>query len=300
MLKILNLCLVLILLCGCATTEYSGRSRLMLMDDAEIKELGKESREYFLNSEPIDTSSNRAILIKNIGQRLIKTLPPNDYNWNFYYVPKNTVNAFALIDGDIFVYDGIFEVVKNEGQLAAIVGHEIAHVVAKHIAEQQSKDSIAQIGIGILGIGTAIGTGSAETAQSVMELSSAAYMYGVSLPFSREHEYEADSIGTIIMSEAGYNPEFATDLWQSMIDYKNKLGVSSSSDFTSTHPIDEKRMQAIKLLESTTYAAYQSSRTKYNGNNPIPKAQVKIYDAKYTKNPTKQGTQQKSLNRQKQ
>jgi predicted Zn-dependent protease len=214
------------------------------MSPQEEKTLGENAYKEILAKSKISTDKVQTQRIKTIGQRIAKVANKPDYNWEFTLVESDQLNAFCLPGGKVVVYTGILKVAKNDAQLATVMSHEIAHALARHGAERMSHQQISNT----------IGQLSSAVVKSYKPEYGAAYdiaystgvNVGVMLPFSRAHESEADEIGVRLMYKAGYDIHEAIKFWQNM--KKIKGAKSSSNDFLSTHPSDDKRIAAIKKL----------------------------------------------------
>lgn len=228
---------------ACAKAPYTGRNQFIMMDSQQEMALGASEAQKVIKSEQIDTTSDYARAVTRVGRRIAAVAGHPEYKWEFHTVKKDVPNAFCLPGGKIFVYTGLFEAAKDDAQLAAVIGHEVGHAIARHGAERYSTQVVAQLGQ----LGTAIAVGS-QTSPEVAQAAVAAYGIGVGvgilLPYSRTHEYEADRIGLILMAKAGYNPEAALTFWQNMA----AKGGKKPPEFLSTHPTDENRIKAIRQL----------------------------------------------------
>lgn len=204
-------------------------------------------------------------MVKRVGQRLanaVETYLVNNgyqdeiknFEWEFNLVADNHVNAFCMPGGKIVVFEGLLPVTQNEASLAIVLGHEIAHAVAKHSAEQMSKKMRqaygTQIGGSILG---AIG---GETVGGLAQVAAGQYFSFMNLKYSRDNESEADHMGLIFAAMAGYDPSVAVGFWQRMAA---KSGGGNSSDMFSDHPSDAKRIAAIQKLLPEAMSYYKAS-----------------------------------------
>jgi len=179
-------------------------------------------------------------MVRRIGQRIAAVADRPDYEWEYNLVEEKTPNAFCLPGGKVVVYTGILKYTQDENGLAVVMGHEIAHALAHHGAEWMSQGMLAEIA----GTGAALvlGKGDTQTSDAIQRAFGIGAEYGVLLPFSREHESEADHIGLYLMSEAGYDPRGAVAFWNRMM----KAGGGKPPEFLSTHPSDEHRVRQIE------------------------------------------------------
>jgi predicted Zn-dependent protease len=171
------------------------------------------------------------------------------YQWEFNLVESKEVNAWCMSGGKVVVYTGLLPIAQDDEGLATVLGHEIAHAVARHGSERMSDQMLVELGGTTLA--AALESKPQETQQLAMIAFGAGSQYGVMLPFSRKHEYEADYMGLIFMSMAGYDPNQSVVFWQRMA----QKGGSKTPEFLSTHPVDENRIAKIKekLPEALTY-----------------------------------------------
>lgn len=163
------------------------------------------------------------------------------------------VNAFCMPGGKIVVYEGLLPLVSSDDELAVVIGHEVAHAVAKHSNERMSQQLMAQYGAAILG--AAVSNKSAAVQQAANTVYGVGAQYGVMLPFSRKHESEADYMGLVFMTMAGYNPDVAVNFWQKMSAGKS----GSTPEFMSTHPSDATRIAEIQKVLPAIKTKYKSS-----------------------------------------
>lgn len=247
------------LLSGCSTVALTGRRQLMLVSDADVLSLSSSSyKEYMASAKPSTNKANTA-MVTRCGKRLaaaVETYLRNNgleseiknLQWEFNLVQDKSANAFCMPGGKIVVYEGILPITQDEASLAIVLGHEIAHAVAKHSAERMSQQLLAQYGAQAVSIAT-MGKSAAtqELAQTVFGLGA---NYGVLMPFSRRDESEADYMGLIFAAMAGYDPSVAVTFWQRMA-----AGGESVPEFFSDHPSNARRISDIKkhLPEAMQY-----------------------------------------------
>ncbi len=239
----LVLALVLITLAGCSHAPYTGRNQMIFLESDTELALGASAAKEILAAEPIDTTSKYAQTVSRVGKRIAAVAEKPEYAWEFHTISKDVLNAFCLPGGKIFVYTGLFKAAKSDAQLAAVIGHEIGHALARHGAERYSMQMMAQAGQ----LGAAItlgGEGASGESQAILGAFGLGLNLGVLLPYSRTHEYEADHIGLLLMAKAGYHPEEALTFWQNM----EKEGGASPPEFLSTHPTGTNRIQTLQKL----------------------------------------------------
>lgn len=279
----------LMLACGTSSkVPITGRKHSLLVSDSQILSLSKQEYSKFLSSAKLSSNAANTAMVKRVGQRLAKAVETylvnngyqdelKNFEWEFNLVADNQVNAFCMPGGKIVVYEGLLPVSQDEASLAIVLGHEIAHAVAKHSAEQMSKKMRqaygTQIGGSILG---AIG---GQTVGDIAQIAAGQYFSFRNLKYSRDNESEADHMGLIFAAMAGYDPSVAVGFWQQMAA---KSGNSNGSDMFSDHPSDAKRIAAIQQLlpEAMAYykAATQSaanSSTNSNSNKANTKPATK-------------------------
>lgn len=257
-----------LLIAACGTTQtvpVTGRKHSLLVSDAQVLSLSKEEYSKYMRSAKLSSNAASTAMVQRVGRRLASAVEAylrnngaadeiKNFSWEFNLVADKNVNAFCMPGGKIVVYEGLLPVTQDEASLAIVLGHEIAHAVAKHSAEQMSKkirqSYSTQIGSQILG---------AIAGQSVGDLAGAVAQQGFSfanLRYSRDNETEADHIGLIFAAMAGYNPQVAVPFWKRMAALS---GNSNQSDMFSDHPSDAKRIAAIQQWMPTAMKYYEAS-----------------------------------------
>lgn len=227
---------------GCAHAPYTERSQLILLPRSQELALGAETSQEILKKEKQSTDPRYVDPVRRVGRRIAE-VSGEDYDWEFHVIDApDTVNAFALPGGKIFVYTGLFKLAATEPELATVVAHEVGHVIARHGAERMSLGVVAQLGQQVAG--TLLGSGSSVAARAAMVAYGVGANVGVILPFSRTQEFEADHLGLILMAKAGYDPEAALGFWTKMAAQDK----DAPPEYLSTHPSDGNRIEAIKEL----------------------------------------------------
>ncbi len=253
--KFVLVSLVAAILVGCGTTStvpITGRKQTLMVSDGEVLSLANQQYQQFMQSAKKSTNAQNTAMVQRVGQKLAqavtKYLTANglaaeaqNFAWEFNLVQDKQVNAWCMPGGKIVVYEGLLPVTQNEASLAIVLGHEIAHAVAKHSAEQLSNQMKqqygAQLGTAVLG---ALGMG--QNTQSIVQAIAAQGFNFANLKYSRDHENEADHIGLIIAAMAGYDPQVALPFWQRMAS----SSTNQTAEFLSDHPSDATRIKNIQ------------------------------------------------------
>lgn len=235
---------------NCAVVPETGRRQLISMSPQEETKLGLQAFQQYKQKKPRSNNTALAARIRRIGHRLASVANVPGAQWEFVLFADKEPNAFAVPGGKVGVNTGIMPIAISDAGLATIIGHEIAHLTARHAAERVSQKRVAQIGAGVLGLvlpeAEALTTGVGYGAQLGL------------LKFSRAHELEADQIGSILMARAGYDPREAVDFWQRFADYKKQKGQATSLEFLSTHPLDEHRINALRAYIPRATSEYRA------------------------------------------
>lgn len=254
---------------ACGTTQtvpITGRKHNLLVTDQQVLSLSNQEYQKFMQSAKVSTDATNTAMVKRVGQRLATAVESyltshgaanevKNFSWSFNLVQSKEANAFCMPGGKIVVYEGLLPYTQNEASLAIVLGHEIAHAVAKHSAEQMSKQirqQYATQGVNILG--SVLGAGDlANVATGIMQQG----FSFANLKYSRDDESEADHMGLVFAAMAGYNPQEAIPFWKRM-----SQGNNNTNDFLSDHPSDAKRIAALQqeMPEALKYyQAYQAA-----------------------------------------
>lgn len=271
-------------LAGCGTVPITGRRSLNMVSDETLLQMSRQEYSSFVSQ----ARSSGAIVsdprIMRISQNLINAtqtyLGTNNYTdlykqmqWEVNIVKSKDINAFCMPGGKIVVYTGLADMIGNgqgsDDEIAAVIGHEIAHAVARHANERVSRAQLQSMGGQLLG---SILGGSNSLAGSVVgQLYGLGSQAAVALPFNRKQELEADKMGMVLMAIAGYNPQYAVSLWQKM--ERNSSGASNS--FWSTHPSEAKRIQVIQEYMPEAMKYYNQALKVYQERSPLPTTNTK-------------------------
>ncbi len=265
--EILLVLLALSAAVSCSTVPISGRSQMAFLPDSMINSMSLQQYNEFLQQHQLSSNQHQADMVKRVGLNIQRAVEQyfrqknqsgelKNYRWEFNLVDDPQVNAWCMPGGKVVVYTGILPIAKDDKGLAVVMGHEIAHAIAKHGNERMSQGYMASFGQLVLSQLTK--KESEETQKLLMTAYGAGATVGVLLPFSRKHESEADHLGLIFMAMAGYDPNEAVTFWQRM----GKEGGPKPPEFMSTHPSDETRVKNLKKLipEAMPYYQQQQSR----------------------------------------
>ena len=270
--KFLLMSMVAAVLVSCGTTStvpITGRKQNLMVSDGEMLSLSTQQYQEFMKTAKLSTDATKTAMVKRVGQNLANAVVSylnangmqNDvqnYKWQFNLVADKQANAWCMPGGLIVVYEGLLPITQDEASLAIVLGHEIAHAVARHSAEQMSTQIKQQYGIqGVGALASVLGVG-ANTISLGQAMASAGLNLA-NLKYSRNHESEADYMGLIFAAMAGYNPEAAVTFWQRMAS----ASTSNTSEFLSDHPSDATRIKNIQgwLPEAKKYYKPKTTTT---------------------------------------
>ena len=273
--------------CGTSSTvPITGRKQNILVSDEQVLSLSNQQYQEYMKTAKASTNATNTAMVKRVGQNIanavVSYLQQNglaaevsNYKWEFNLVQDKSVNAFCMPGGKIVVYEGLLPVTKDESSLAIVVGHEVAHAVAKHSAERLSNELRKQYGSQILGA-VLQGAGASTNLQSI---SSTVFGIGTTLggaAYSRSQESEADRLGLIFAAMAGYDPNVAVNFWQRMAS-----ATGNNYSILSDHPSDQSRIKNIQgwLPEALQYykpaTATKSATTTKRSTTPTIKISSK-------------------------
>lgn len=254
------LLVLLLILNSCSSVLITGRKQLNLVSNDEMLSLSSQNYKQFIDSMPASKDLVNTLLIKKVGARISNAVldylknsqmaaEVNNYKWEFNLVKDTAVNAFCMPGGKVVFFEGILPVTQNEAGIAVVMGHEIAHAIAKHSHERLSQQMAVNYGAVLTQV--LVSKQSATVQTGINTLYGIGSQVGIMLPYSRKHELEADRLGLIFIAMAGYNPEKAIDFWQRMA----AKGGNSGLELLSTHPSDLTRIEQMKvnLPEALTY-----------------------------------------------
>lgn len=264
-------CLAAFGVISCSKVPVTGRKQVNILPESQLVDMGFQQYRAFLQQNPaVPVNDGRAQMVKNAGQRISVAVEQfmrskgqgariKDYKWEFNLVNDSAANAWCMPGGKVVVYSGLLPITQDEAGLAVVMGHEIAHAIARHGNERMSQMLLVQAG----GIGLSVLLrDKPQQAQNIFLQS-----YGIGstlgvLAYSRTHETEADKLGLVFMAMAGYDPQQAIPFWQRMAS----KGGPKPPQIISTHPSDETRVAEIKKFMPTALGYYKKA-----GKSPMVK-----------------------------
>jgi predicted Zn-dependent protease len=245
-----------LLVAACATSP-TGRKQLILFGDGEVAQMGLASFDQLKKQEKVSTNKKLTRYVQCVADAVVREIPAayktSSADWQVVLFESEDINAFALPGGRIGVYTGLFKAVKNQDQLAAVLGHEVSHVLARHSNERLSQSELANVGMAAAD--SALADSAARgPAMAALGLGT---QVGILLPYGRVQESEADVLGLQLMASAGFNPEQAIALWQNMAAVtKGK----APPEFLSTHPSGESRIKELQDQLAVVTPYYNKAR----------------------------------------
>jgi len=248
------LLLVCIAVVACTTTvPDTGRRQINFLNPAEEAALGLSEFQKIKQEKPISRDPRYNELVQRVGQRLSRVMPVPNAEWEFVVFEDSTPNAFALPGGKVGVHTGLFQITRDEAGLAAVIGHEVAHVVARHSGERLSRTAVA--GVAVAGATHVMGERGANQAVTGAVLGGAALLEN--RKFSRKQELEADQLGALYMARAGYDPRASIGLWNRFAEWRAANGGNRMPVFLSTHPVDAVRIAELERFMPRALAEYR-------------------------------------------
>jgi predicted Zn-dependent protease len=254
-LKLAVLCCALLCQSSCTQVAITGRKQLNIVPDSMMNSMALQSYNEFISANKLSNNAGQTRMVKDVGARIQKAVEKycaennlssriQNYQWEFNLVEDPNVNAWCMPGGKVVVYTGLLPVAQNEAGLAVVMGHEIAHAIARHGSERMSQGLL--VDLGGMALSEALANKPEQTKNLFMKSYGLGTEIGVLLPYSRLHENEADRMGLIFMAMAGYNPNEAVNFWERMVA-ANK-GQPRPLEILSTHPADSTRINNIRQL----------------------------------------------------
>lgn len=240
-------------LIGACATSPLGRNQLILLPAAQMDQMGITAYQQMKSEQPLNQDGVTNNYVLCVANALLAAMDNNAGNWEVNVFMDDSANAFALPGGKIGVNSGLLKVARSQDQLAAVIGHEIGHVMAQHSNERMSIQYATQTGMQML---QALSGDASPEKQQLFALLGLGSQVGIALPFSRKHEAEADLIGLQLMAKAGFDPRQSVTLWQNMAAANGSGGL----EFLSTHPANDTRINGLQANMGEALALYEQAR----------------------------------------
>jgi metalloendopeptidase OMA1, mitochondrial len=242
---------------GCARVPETGRRRVLLISSSQEQTLGAQAYEEILADQKLSDDAEMTAMLERVGHRIAAVANQPDFDWEFKLIESPEVNAFCLPGGKIAFYTGILPIAANEAGVAAVMGHEVAHAVARHGGERLSQRLSVDLLEQLLAVG--LRDSSPTVRDGALQAFGVGAAVGVVLPYSRRHEMEADHIGLLYTARAGYDPREAIPFWERMAGGAG----ARPPEFLSTHPGVERRIEQLRQLMPEALEAYEAAPVQY-------------------------------------
>ncbi|HET9236622.1 MAG TPA: M48 family metallopeptidase [Oligoflexus sp.] len=235
---------------GCGQSADSKRPQLLLISDEEMNQMGTDAYEEILAESPVSNDPRETGEIVEVGSAIAQVSGKQDYDWRFSLLRDDQANAFCLPGGKVAIYTGLLPYAQNNAGLAAVLGHEVAHALLRHSAERMSEQLLQQGALSLVGL-TYQNSAYRDLIAAALGIGSEV---GISLPFSRLQEKEADRLGLQLMAKAGYDPREAVNLWNRMSEAGERM-----PQILSTHPDPKSRMEDLQKHMPEAIELYNQS-----------------------------------------
>jgi predicted Zn-dependent protease len=224
----------LVLVAGCATNAVTGREQFIIIDESQVQQASLQAWAQMRQQTPTWRNAAAQRRLETVGGRIVQAAGRGNQNWEFVLFDSDQKNAFVLPGGQVGFYRGLYEISDRDDYMATVLGHEVGHVTGRHAAERYSREAATQTALQVAGTQL-----NSQVAMAALGLGA---QVGLSLPFSREQEAEADVIGLQYMQRAGYDPRLSIPFWQRM----QESGGSRPPEFLSTHPDPDNRIARLR------------------------------------------------------
>jgi predicted Zn-dependent protease len=245
--------LLALLLTACAVSP-TGRQQFMMMNPQQMSAMGTQAFAELKDATPVERNRRVNAYVQCVASAITRELGPGQEPWEVVVFQDKAVNAFALPGGKIGVNTGLLKVAKNQDQLAAVIGHEVGHVLAQHANERASQQFAVQGGLAI--VEALSGSPNSPSRQALLQALGLGAQVGILLPYSRVHESEADRIGLDLMARAGFDPRQSVALWENMA----RASSGQPPEFLSTHPAHSTRINGLRQLMGPAMRTYEAAR----------------------------------------
>lgn len=249
-------------LAHCASTP-SGGSAFMLFTEEFEKDIGESAFKDYLSRVQLSGDTRMKEILVRVGNRIAKASPRPGYPWQFELISSSQVNAFSTSGGKVAFYEGIMKICQNEAGLATVMGHEVGHSVSRHMGQRLSQ----ALSLTAVEIGVAVGVKDQSKRDAILAAVAIGGEFGIILPFSRIHEFEADNLGFQYMAKAGYDPDEAIAFWERFAAVTG--GGNNLGEFFSTHPATLNRIKEMRSFLPWARKFYQAAPQKYGAGEML-------------------------------
>jgi predicted Zn-dependent protease len=243
--------------CQTSTEPFTGRKQFIMTSPQEEMRLSLDAWNEVLQKEAPSTDRAKIAAVERVGRQISAVANRPDFDWEFRVLAGETPNAFCLPSGKVAVYEPLFDYVSNDAELAAVIGHEIGHAIARHGGERMTRGILVNLGAGAASL--ALMNQDAIVRDRWLAAYGGISTIGLILPYSRLHEYAADEIGMMLMAQAGYDPNAAISFWGKFA----AKGGAATLEFLSTHPLDQKRIQKLRTILPKAMSEYNYSANRH-------------------------------------
>lgn len=234
---------------ACATSP-TGRTQVLAFDEAELDQVGEQAFAEMRSQMEVVEDGDAVAYVRCVAEHVVDALPADaEQDWEIEVFREDSANAFALPGGHIGVHTGMLDVAEGQDQLATVLAHEVAHVLARHPNERMSTQALTRAGVAATGAATGVSEG-------VLAALGVGAQVGVLLPYARAQETEADALGLDLMAAAGFDPRAAPELWRRMAQQGN----GSPPELLSTHPSDDRRIRSLSEAAPERLPEYRRAR----------------------------------------
>lgn len=253
--------LILCSLTSCVTLPETGEKKLLLTSSDQEKQMGEEGYKEVLSKSKLANQLPAYQVLQRVGSRIAKVTGQTNFAWEYNLIQDKQLNAWCMPGGKIAVYTGILPMMKTEAGMAAVLGHEVAHATLRHSGQRMTQQLGTQLVLGIAGMSLS----NSPYQKELMAAMGAGATVGFLLPYGREHETEADTIGLKYMAEAGYDPSEALSFWERF----SKAGGEAPPEFLSTHPGGATRIKNIKKHLQAMMKIYKQAPQQYGAGSNL-------------------------------
>lgn len=249
------------LLPNCVHIPETGKKAFIMTSPSFENQLGRDGYREVLKDAKLNTNPRLNEILTRVGTRIAAQTGNLSFKWEYKLIESKEQNAWCMPGGKIAVYTGILPVMKNEAGMATVIGHEVAHAILRHSGQRISQQMIVNLGLSVADISLS----NSKHKNTIIGLLGAGAAVGVMLPYSREHEREADRVGLKYMASAGYDPKEAVSFWQRFANN----GGAAPPEFLSTHPGASSRVEDLKRNLPEALRLYESSKKKLGSGQKL-------------------------------